>query len=204
MPKIIAPAVDHNDVAKGHVHVGVALEELGYRRERSRQVLLVAIEIGQDLSAGPPQPAIDGVVHPLVRLDERPDPPVLRQPVQRAVIGTGVLHDMFHLDLLVRYRSHAEPQPSRTAIAGCDNRDAHRPKMRARRGPVDGESSPPRAAVDKVDQERAVGREIRSPEGRNPKEIRSPESAKPEGGGRVRKRARRTVRKAVAFSACPA
>ena len=98
------------------------LEELVDRLERAGQVLFVAIEIGQNVALRAAVPAIDGVVHPVVLFNEGLDPLVVRQPVQGAVVGTGVLDDVLELDaFLVGDGSDAQFQPFGVSEAGSDD-----------------------------------------------------------------------------------
>lgn len=90
--------------------------------ERAGEILLVAIEIGDDIALSAFEAAIDGVVHALVFLDKRFDAAVLREPVLRAVIGTGILDDMFEGNaLLVGDGGNAELKPVRVSETGGDN-----------------------------------------------------------------------------------
>ena len=123
--EVLALGVHHHDIAEEHVNLGVALEETGDGGQGARQVLLVAIQPGQHVAAGPAQAAIEGVVHALVFFDEGFDAPVLGQPTERAVIGAGVLDDVFDLDRLVGDRGDAKLQPGRTAVTRGDDRETH-------------------------------------------------------------------------------
>ena len=83
------------------------LEKLLHRFERARQVLFVTVQITQNLATCAAEAAIDGVIHALVLFDKCFDPLVTREPLQRPIVGTGILHNVFGFDLLIGYRSDA-------------------------------------------------------------------------------------------------
>src|SRR5579859_1834336 len=132
MEQIIAAAIHHHHVAKHHVDLRMPLEKLSHRRQRAGEILLITIQIRKNIALCLAQAAVDGVVHAPVLFHESLHPAVLRQPVQRAVIGAGVLHDMFHLHALIGNGGDAQFEPGGTAKTGSDDGDGH------------GNSEPPR------------------------------------------------------------
>src|SRR3989442_218847 len=100
----------------------MTLEEIAHRSERSRKVLLVAIEISDHVAGGTGQATIDGVIHPLILFDEGFDALIPRQPIKRAVVGLRVLHDVLEFDaILIGDRSDAQFQPLGTAETWGDD-----------------------------------------------------------------------------------
>src|ERR1051325_2484738 len=97
------------------------------------QVLLVAVEPGQDVSGRAVKSSIDRIVHPLVLFDECLDPRLVAQPIRRAVVRAGVLHDVLELDpLLVGNRRDTELEPLQTTKTGRDDRELRRAGLLAR------------------------------------------------------------------------
>ena len=101
---------------------GIGLKKFADGLQRAGQVLFVAIQIREDVAGCAAVAAIDGIIHAGILFDECLDARIVRQPVLRAVIGTGILHDMFELDiLLVGHGGDAELEPAGTAETGRDD-----------------------------------------------------------------------------------
>ena len=127
--------IHHHHVPEQHINLRMLFKEAGHGRQCARQILLVAVQVGEQVPPRPAQPAVDAVIHALVLFHEHLDARVPGQPIQRAVVRLGILHDVLDLDTLVGHGSKAEPQPGRAAVARGDNRDAH--NMRAILIPVE-------------------------------------------------------------------
>jgi hypothetical protein len=69
--------------------------ELRFGKVRRESPVRADSEIGAPLSA------IDGIIHAAVFFNERFHARVARQPVLRAVVRTGILHDVLELDTLL-------------------------------------------------------------------------------------------------------
>ena len=93
-------------------------EEFRNSAQPARQVLLVAIDVSEDFTFGFAQTAIDCVVHAAVLFDERFDACVVRKPIKRAVVGDGILDDMFEFHSLIRDGGDAKFKPLRSPKAG--------------------------------------------------------------------------------------
>ncbi len=102
------------------------VEEFYDRCQHARQVLLVAIQVGEDVSRRAAPTAIDGVVLDHIFFHEGLHTPVRQEPVQRAVVRAGVLDDVRHRQPLVGHRSHTWAQPARTGKTGSAYRELHR------------------------------------------------------------------------------
>ena len=89
--------VNYDRVRKHHIGMRVPAEELLDGAQSAGLVLLVAIEVGQNLTRCPPPSPVDGIVHALVLLEVGSHPPIPCQPLLRAVVRLGVLHDMLDL-----------------------------------------------------------------------------------------------------------
>lgn len=127
MTKVITLRVHDDCVGKNRVHRRMLLEEIAHRGERAGKVLLVTIQVGNNVTSGAFETAVDGIIHAPIFLDESLDAAVLRQPVLRAVIGTRILNNVLHRDIfLIGDRSNAELEPVRVSETGSDNRKIHR------------------------------------------------------------------------------
>ena len=101
MAHVIAPGVNHNAVPKHDVHPRMGGKKIADRAERARQILFIAIQIGEYVAGGAAEASIDRVIHAAVLFNERLHARVARQPVLCAVVGTGILHDVFPFDALL-------------------------------------------------------------------------------------------------------
>ena len=121
-------AVSVSDDAAGEqdFDVGMSREKCLNGLKCTGQILFVTIQICEYFALCPEPTAIHRVVHPLVFFDEGFYARVAWQPIQRAVIGLRVLHDVLGVHvLLVRDGSHAELKPLRIPIAWSNDREAH-------------------------------------------------------------------------------
>jgi hypothetical protein len=89
----------------------MALEEIANGSQRTGEVLLVAIQVGDYIAARPPQAPVYCIVHARILFHESFDSLVSQQPVLRPVVRACVLHDVFDLPSLVSDGSDAELQP---------------------------------------------------------------------------------------------
>jgi len=121
--KIVAVAIGDDAAGEQHLDAGVGEEKLFHGGERAGEVLFIAVQIRENVAGGAPVAAVHGVIHALVLFDDGPHARVLRQPVLRAVIGAGILHDVlqFHVRPLVGDRRDAELEPGGIAEAGRDD-----------------------------------------------------------------------------------
>ena len=67
------------------------------RAQRAGEVLLIAVQVGEDFAVGAPPAPVYGIIHALILLEVSPPPTVLREPFLGAVVGLGVLHDVLDL-----------------------------------------------------------------------------------------------------------
>src|SRR5215213_2297838 len=98
MAEIASIGPNNDDVPEKDVDIGMLAKATVHGGQSAGKVLFVAIEVGQNFAGGASEPAIDGVVHSPILFHERFHPPIAWQPVQRAIVRTGVLHDMFQLE----------------------------------------------------------------------------------------------------------
>ena len=123
---IFADAVNDDSSRERDFDFWICLEKFTDSRKRAGQVLFVAVQISEDVAGRAAVAAVDGVIHATVLLDEGLDPWIMRQPVLRAVVGTGILHDMLELDaLLVGHGRDAQLEPCGIAEAGRDDGKCH-------------------------------------------------------------------------------
>src|SRR3984957_14233116 len=95
MANIFSFAIRDNAAGEGDFDFRIGFKKSGDIFKRAGQVLFVAIQIREDVAGRAAVAAIDGVIHSTVLFDERLDAPVFWQPVQRAVVGAGILNDVF-------------------------------------------------------------------------------------------------------------
>ena len=100
--EVLALRIYHHHISEKHVRFGMFLKKLADRAQRVRQILFIAVQVSQDVAAGPAQAAIDSVVHALVFFNKGLDALILEQPIQRAIVRARILDDVFNLGLLVR------------------------------------------------------------------------------------------------------
>ena len=93
--------------------------------QRAGEILFIAVEIGQNVAGGTAITAIYGVIHAGIFFDKRLHALVLRKPVARAIIRTGILHDVFQLHALIGDGRNAQLEPRRIAEAGRDDGKLH-------------------------------------------------------------------------------
>ena len=112
MTKIAAIFVHHDGIRQHHINLWMGIKIVAHCVERAWQVLLITIQISNDVSLGAFPTAIHGIVHALVFFDESLDPCILREPILRAVIRAGILHDVLKLHArLVGHGSDAQLEP---------------------------------------------------------------------------------------------
>ncbi len=110
--KAIAFGIDDEAIGEEQIDVGVAVKIIQDRAERAGQVLFVAIQVGGDVAGGPAQAAVDGrrtcrslfSTKALTR-------GVGGEPIEGAVIGAAILHDVLQFDALIGDGGDAEAQP---------------------------------------------------------------------------------------------
>jgi len=125
MTEILAFGTNNDDVCEQQIDRRILFEEFGDGLESSRQILFIAIEVSENFALGARKAAIDGIVHALVRFDERLDASILPQPIQGAIVRAGVLNDVFAVDGLVGDGGNAKLQPFPVAETGCDDGELH-------------------------------------------------------------------------------
>ena len=104
--------VNDDNITEKDFDFRMRIKELLHGSKRAGKILFVAVEIGEDVALGAAQATVDGVVHAVVFLDEGAHARIARKPVERAVVGTGILNDMFPRDAgLVGDRGDAQLQP---------------------------------------------------------------------------------------------
>ena len=105
-------AIGDDAAGESDFNFRIRLKKSGNGLQRAGQVLFVAVQISEDFAGRATVAAVDGIIHSTVLLDERLHARVVREPVLRAVVGAGVLHDVFQFHaLLVGDRRDAELQP---------------------------------------------------------------------------------------------
>ena len=113
MADVFSFAVGDDGAGQRHFDLRMMHKKIVDGLERVGQILLVAIQVGEDVAGGAPVTAVHSVIHAAVLFDERLDARVARQPVLRAIIRAGILHDVFPFDaLLVGDRRDAQFQPA--------------------------------------------------------------------------------------------
>src|SRR5882672_252409 len=125
MIKILALRIDHYNVPKDDINLGMLLKKSGDILQSARQILLITIQIGEKVARGPAQAPINGIVHSLIFFHENFGASILWQPIQRAIVRPRILHDMFRWHLLVRDRRQTKLKPRGTSETGCDDGKLH-------------------------------------------------------------------------------
>ena len=95
---VFSPAVGDDGAGQRDFDFGMRFKKIVDGFERAGQVLFVAVEIRENIALSAAVTAVDGVIHAAVLFDEGLHAPVLRQPVLRAVVRTGILHDVLEFD----------------------------------------------------------------------------------------------------------
>jgi len=75
---------------RAHPSADVSQKNPGRPAER-RQILFVAVQVSQNVAAGPAQAPIDSVIHALVFFNESSDALVLEQPIERPIVRARIL-----------------------------------------------------------------------------------------------------------------
>ena len=122
---VLPGGVNNQAIAKDNVHVGMTIEKIPDFDQCAGEILLVAIEIGQQVGTRATITAINGVIHSPVFFDERADPGIFCQPIERAIVRAGILNDVLVGYGLVGNRGNAQREPSPSAKARSDDREAH-------------------------------------------------------------------------------
>ncbi len=123
---VFSVAVGDDGAGERDFDFGIGLKKFMDGLERAGQVLFVAIQIRKDVAGRAPVAAIDGVIHAGVLFDERLHARIVRQPVLRAVVGTGILHEVLELDaLLVGHGRDAKLEPVGIAETRRDDGKFH-------------------------------------------------------------------------------
>jgi len=116
-------AVGDDAAGERDFNAGIFFEKFLHGRERAGQILFVAIQIREDVAGRAAVAAVHRVIHAGVFFDERLYARVVRQPVLRAVIGAGILHDVLQRDaLLIGHGRDAQLEPRGIAEARRDDR----------------------------------------------------------------------------------
>ena len=126
MANIFSRAVGDDAAGERDLDARIFFKKILHRRERARQVLFIAIQIRQDVAGGAAITPVHRVIHAAVLFDERLHARIVRQPVLRAVVRAGILHDVlqFHARLVGDGRD-AELEPFRIAKTRRDDRKLH-------------------------------------------------------------------------------
>ena len=109
--QIIARIIHHHQIRQQHVELRTPGKFGFHRLQGPGKILLVAIQVGDDVSLGLAESAVDRVIHPRVLLNKRLHPQVMRQPVERPVVGPRVLDNVLQGHTLIRDGGDAQPQP---------------------------------------------------------------------------------------------
>ena len=109
MAEIFAFAVDHDRIRDDDIDLGTRRENLADSRQCSWEVLFIAIQIREHVASGSLEAAVNRVVHAGVLFDEGADAWIVWEPVLRAIVGAGVLNDVFDLHaVLIGHRRDTE------------------------------------------------------------------------------------------------
>lgn len=95
MANVLSSGIGHDGVRQHHIEIGMLLKVIVDRLQGSWEILLVAVQIGQDFSLRATVAPIYRVVHSVVFFDECLDTFILWEPLAGTVIRAGILHDMF-------------------------------------------------------------------------------------------------------------
>src|SRR5882762_7461053 len=106
--EVLALRVYYDHVSEEHIRLRMFLKKIPDGPQSARQILFVAVQVSQNVAAGPAQAPIDSVIHALVFFNESSDALVLEQPIERPIVRARILDNVFDLDLLVGYRGNTE------------------------------------------------------------------------------------------------
>jgi len=68
--QILAFYVHKNYVAEDHIYFGIALKKINHPHQRSRQILLIAIQVSDNFARRAAQAAVNRIVHSAIFFDE--------------------------------------------------------------------------------------------------------------------------------------